>query len=298
MKFAVSASVFSLLVGSAYGFVPAPLRPAITTALSSDFSRLDGNQRDPSQNEIAVMDEMITKMAEAKPYDLPNAVRRAFRVCSSPRFFMRIAERADLAHDDMEKDKLAALATNLAATVEAVVSTTTETLDKRANDVERVVQAASEPGTGEFLVPLTPERIEAMRDALTKLEPSKLDESFLATVDSWVMKSHQDGMDGMVTILQQLLQHYAGLQVSRTRQNTDTPASRLLENLLGADPDVWDVLIRIGLNDGVTTFGLIGEIQRTMETVILGLENGSMAQRIQAEYLKELVTRVEGLQEK
>jgi hypothetical protein len=31
-----------------------------------------------------------------------------------------------------------------------------------------------------------------------------------------------------------------------------------------------------------------------METVILGLENGSMAQRVQAEYLKEMVTRAEG----
>ena len=57
-------------------------------------SGLEGNQRQPTANELSIMDEMITKLAEAKPYELPNAVRRAFRVCSSPRFFMRIAERA------------------------------------------------------------------------------------------------------------------------------------------------------------------------------------------------------------
>ena len=38
---------------------------------------------------------------------------------------------------------------------------------------------------------------------------------------------------------------------------------------------------------------LTREIQRTMEAVVLGLESGSMAQRVQAEYLKELLTRTE-----
>ncbi len=30
--------------------------------------------------------------------------------------------------------------------------------------------------------------------------------------------------------------------------------------------------------------------------MVLGLENGSMAQRVQAEYLRELVTRVEAIE--
>jgi len=247
------------------------------------------------------MDEMISKMAEAKPYDLPNAVKRAFRVCSSPRFFIRIAERADMAKGDVEKDKFAALATNLAATLEAVVSTTEDQLDDRAKEVEGVVKAASEPDSGEFLVPLTTERIEAMRDSLTKVQPSRLDETFLTTVDSWIAKSHQDGMDGMVGILQKLLQQYAGMQVSRARaalqaEALGTPSSDLFEHLLAVDADVWDAEIQKGVNEEVKSTTLVNEIQRTMETVILGLENGSMAQRIQAEYLKELVTRVETFQ--
>lgn len=245
------------------------------------------------------MDEMIRKMSNAKPYELPTAVKRAFRICSSPRFFLRIAELCDLEVDDNEKDKLSALATNLAVTVETVVATTKEQLDERAKDVEAVVKAASEPDSGEFLVPLSPDRVAAMRMSLKSLEPFKLDENFLATVDAWVVKSHQDGMDGMVTILQKLLQQYAGLQVSRARtiqQKANSPASALLENLLASDPDLWEAVIREGLNDGVTGSGLVAEIQRTMETVVLALENGSMAQRIQAEYLKELVTRAEALQ--
>jgi hypothetical protein len=37
-------------------------------------SRIEGNSRQPNAEEIKVMDEMITKLANAKPYDLPNAV--------------------------------------------------------------------------------------------------------------------------------------------------------------------------------------------------------------------------------
>ncbi len=139
------------------------------------------------------MDEMIEKLANAKPYELPNAVRRAFRVVSSPQFFMRIALLSDKAEGE-EKEKLTALASNLVATLEVVVETTEETLDERAKEVEKVLKAAAEPETGDFLVPLLPEQVQAMRKVVEGLEPSSLDEGFLSTVDAFMNKSHQDGM--------------------------------------------------------------------------------------------------------
>lgn len=306
MKFP-SIAILSLISTLSQAFVPIVYSQASisfhgkTTSISLSASRLEGNQSDPNEKDIATMDEMITKMADAKAYELPNAVRRAFRVCSSPRFFIRIAERADMTDDEIEKEKLSVLASNLAATVEAVISTTTDQLDERANDVEDVIKQASEPSSGEFLVPLSEERANAMRNALVNLDRSKLDESFLTTVDSWIVKSHQDGMDGMVTILQKLLQQYAGLQVSRARaiqQTTEEqskPAAELFEKLLFVDTDTWDMEIRRGTLD-VPSSSLLSEITSTMETVVLALENGSMAQRIQAEYLKELMDRVEATQ--
>jgi hypothetical protein len=140
------------------------------------------------------MDEMITKLADAKPYELPNAVRRAFRVVSSPQFFMRIAELTDKATDSEEKEKFAALASNLVATLEVVVETTEETLDERAKEVEAILKAAAEPETGDFLVPLLPQQVQSMRKVVEGLEPSSLDEGFLSTVDAFMNKSHQDGM--------------------------------------------------------------------------------------------------------
>jgi len=270
-------------------------------------SRIEGNQRDPSEDEKKIMDEMITKLADAKPYELPNAVRRAFRVISSPQFFLRIAERTDLAKDETEREKLGALASNLVSTLEAVVETTEETLDERAKEVEEVLKAAAEPETGEFLVPLLPEQVQGMRKVVENLEPSSLDEGFLSTVDAFMMKSHQDGMDGMVEILQKCLQQYSGVSILRARNNMQKSdgepsehkeSAELFEKLLSVDTDQWDVEIRNGVKtEGVTTQSLIGEIQKTMESVVLGLENGSMAQRVQAEFLRELVSRVQAIEE-
>jgi len=157
-------------------------------------SGIEGNQREPSQKEKESMDEMITKLADAKPYELPNAVRSAFRVVSSPQFFLRIAERTDAVTDPDEKEKLAALASNLVSTLNVVVETTEETLDERAKEVERILKAAAEPETGEFLVPLLPEQVQGMRKVVEDLEPSSLDEGFLSTVDAFMNKSHKDGM--------------------------------------------------------------------------------------------------------
>jgi hypothetical protein len=260
-------------------------------------SRLEGNNRPASAQELKIMDEMIDKLAEAKPYDLPNAVQRAFRVISSPQFFMRIASRADETTDKVQQEKLGALAANLVSTLEAVVSTTEDRMDERAKDVENVVKAAAEPDSGEFMVPLLPERVAAMRAALQALDESALDTVFLNTIDAWMMKSHEDGMDLMVGILQKALQMYAGTQIMRARKlaNTKEPSAayQLFEQLLNTDADVWDAEITQGLTEELTAKQLQTEIQRTMETNILSLEAGSMAQQVQAEFLQEMVKRVE-----
>jgi fructose-1-phosphate kinase PfkB-like protein len=47
------------------------------------------------------------------------------------------------------------------------------------------------------------------------------------------------------------------------------------------------------LTEELTAKQLQTEIQRTMETNILSLEAGSMAQQVQAEFLQEMVKRVE-----
>lgn len=253
------------------------------------------------------MDEMIMKLAEAKPYELPTSVQRAFRVISSPRFFVRIAELTDQSTDEVEKEKLIVLASNLASTLEAVVSSAKEKMEEYAKDVETVVKAAAEPDSGEFLVPLLPERINAMRAAMYSLDTVSLEgDTFLSTVDAWMNKSHEDGMDLMVGILQKVLQMYAGRRIGLARSaaisSTDEKSSRgavdlLLDELLQTDADSWDICIRRGVNNGaISSTELIAEIQRNMEMTVLSLESGSMVQRVLAEYLQEMVKRIEAVQ--
>jgi len=220
-----------------------------------------------------------------------------------------------------EREKLSALAENLIATINAVVSTTEDKLDDRAKSVEDVMLAAAEPGTGEFMVPLSRERVDAMRIAMEKLDPDTLDEGFLTTVDAWMNKSQQDGMDGMVGIMQKVLQQYAGIAISRARLELQasvgaavagkgqakadvllaeqeaaglTTAAAFMERLMKVDADSWDgELLGAFQKKEIKPMSITGEVQRTIEAVVLGLENGSMAQRVQAEFLKELVTRIE-----
>jgi|UniRef100_A0A8J9SBK4 hypothetical protein len=289
------------------GTMGSPSRLSTASAFRLDsqppkHSRLEGNLRNPTPEELAVMDEMIHKLADAKLYDLPNAVRRAFRVVSSPPFFLRIAQLSDQAANDTDREKLAVLAANLVTTLETVVETTEEQLDERAQEVERVVKAAAEPDTGEFLVPLLPVRVKAMREQLDKLEESSLDESFLSTVDAWMNKSHQDGMDLMVGILQKVLQLYAGRQVSRAldRQADQgvpvSPAHGVFRKLLETDADAWDTVLAQASRDELAVTHK--HTMKVMESLVLSLETGSMAQRVQAEYLKELANRIESVQTK
>jgi hypothetical protein len=287
-------------------------------------SRIVGNQRAPSAQEIAVIDEMITKLSNAKAYELPNAVSQAIRVISSPQFFMRIAERADRSTDTTEKERLSTLAANLVSTLEAVVSTTEDRLDERAKSLEQIVKAAAEPLTGEFLVPLSQERIGAMRDRLSKMDAADLDEGFLSVVDKWMNKANQDGLQGMVTILQKVLQIYAGTCISRARSQLQANvgaavtgqsqananiavaqqeargqslSSKLMDKLMNMDTDLWDSELRQALTDtDIRPQSFMGEVQRTVEAVVLGLPSGSIAQQVQAEYLRELIARIERIE--
>jgi len=318
---------------------PSPLQ-------SSYFS---GNQNTPSASDMSVLDEMIDKLSKTSPYELPNAVSASLKVVGNPRFFVRIAERADMAETADEKALLSNLANNLATTLAAVVSTAEDKMDDRAEILTSILQSAAETD-GEFLVPLSPQRLAAMRDAMEEVDSAMLDEAFLTTVDAWMNKSSKDGLDGMVAIFQKVLQLYASVALRRGREalcervrkqvagnqgeqseenkvrgrsderqerrdpftcsfvhtcecaclwlsprvwQIDSPAKVTLGRLLAADPDTaWDDMLR-EIREEVTPATLTSELQKVIEGVVLGLQNGSMMQRVQAEYCRELASRIQ-----
>eukprot|EP00957_Ditylum_brightwellii_P118871 9066203-Ditylum_brightwellii.AAC.1 len=94
-------------------------------------------------------------------------------------------------------------------------------------------------------------------------------------------------------------QEQADKVIAKEEEKGLTPAAALLEKLMAMDTDLWDAELRsnITAEGGISPATLMGEVQRTIEGVVLGLENGSMAQRVQAEYLRELVSRIEAIEQ-
>ena len=68
-------------------------------------------------------------------------------------------------------------------------------------NLQTVVGAAADPSSGEFDVPLNAGRRSR---AKTALESVMVDERTLNTLYAWIRKSDENGLDGMVHILQRL----------------------------------------------------------------------------------------------
>ena len=75
-------------------------------------------------------------------------------------------------------------------------------------------------------------------------------------------------------------------------------AEKLLEQLLETDADQWDVILQEAGASKSLAAALLTAVQRTTEQTVLSLDAGSMAQRVQAEYLQEMMKRIEPLAQK
>ncbi|CAM9708755.1 unnamed protein product [Ectocarpus sp. 12 AP-2014] len=267
-------------------------------------------------SDSAGMDTIINDLKEAPDVEvLTLKVSKCVQQVAQPAFFLRLAELAETAEDEEQRVKLENLATQQVTSVlERLVEFAEEKMDDSSSLLQIVVTSAAEKN-GEFLVPLSEERLTALRQSI-RIHRDQLDNNFLATVQAWMEKSSkEEEMQGMVVILQKILQMYASQEIllgsaepSATGEAADadaaapkkrTPAQLLLEEILNMDADKWDgVLAGLsavgrGMTGGVSKDGLLGAIQVAVERVILQQENGSMAQRVQAEFLSELCKRIE-----
>eukprot|EP00622_Pseudochattonella_farcimen_P000343 FR734809.1.p1 GENE.FR734809.1~~FR734809.1.p1 ORF type:complete len:226 (+),score=34.61 FR734809.1:2-679(+) len=216
-------------------------------------------------------------------------------------FFVRIAELSDQAKSEEEKKSLSALAENLVNTLEVIVQRTEERVDSASELLQGILKTAAEED-GEFMVPLSAAKAQATRQAVLD-NKSVMDDSFLSTVNAWMRKcSDDENMQGMVTILQQVLQLYASTMLisdaSITSDVAATSSTELLDKIFVTNPDSWDGLLRESLvGDLAVTSSdlLLAEVQSRIETIVLAQEAGSYAQRVQAEFLRELSARIQSI---
>eukprot|EP00638_Chattonella_subsalsa_P002196 CAMPEP_0117760672 /NCGR_PEP_ID=MMETSP0947-20121206/16779_1 /TAXON_ID=44440 /ORGANISM="Chattonella subsalsa, Strain CCMP2191" /LENGTH=266 /DNA_ID=CAMNT_0005581427 /DNA_START=200 /DNA_END=1000 /DNA_ORIENTATION=- len=244
-------------------------------------------------------DPIIDAMNSASSSELPNLVAKEVKKVASPQFFMAIADKADKASTEEDKEKLNKLANEVTQILEELLKVAENQMDKASKVVEAIVVSAAEKD-GQFLVPLSAERKQAMKQVVEQFS-EELDDNFLSTVSTWMNKAQEDKMDGMVQILQRVLQLYAAnaLQIGvKSVSGTAPESSVFFDDLLDSDPELWTSLVRKGLMEDkrCTPDSLMGAVQVSIEGTVMQQENGSFSQRVQAEFLGELVEIIKAVQ--
>lgn len=244
-----------------------------------------------SLGETAALDELIDSLLGSK--DANDLSRKVAENALSfdQSFWLRLAARADSAQDEEEKERLASLATVVMQIVDAMVKKTDEQLVGSSEVLQRILKAGADENTGEWQVPLQDDKLAAM-EVVMEENSDMIDEAFLSSCFAWMKKVSDDNLDGMVLILQNVLQLYAARELTSSRNGQEEGAEAQLLEILSARESAWTPMIQEKLNSGLISKESFTEaLQRKMETVVLSLASGSYAQRVQAEYLKELETR-------
>lgn len=113
------------------------------------------------------------------------------------------------------------------------------------------------------------------------------DEALLSTAFSWMRKAADDKQDGMIALIQKMLQLYAAKALQHPSKQ-----SSAVDQVIAADEDKWEPLIRQLIKSEQTTEAEFSQdLQKKMEATLLSQTSGSYMQRVQAEYLKEIEAR-------
>ena len=220
-SFTVSASTAAtMLVATAKRTVTpraAKCRVGSAPARRRISMRAGNNTSDPVA-EVANMDSLIDLLIDADEEQLLKLV--AENVLSfDQKMWIRIASRSDAAESQEDKDKIMELAGKCMKIIETMVESTEDTIKVSSKLLQDIVAAAADPATGEFDVPLQADALARMSE---KMEGAEVDERMLNTVYAWIRKSDEDKLDGMVHILQHLLQCYAARELDTGSTALDT----------------------------------------------------------------------------
>jgi hypothetical protein len=236
-----------------------------------------------NMSDVAALDGLINQLlnAHGESDDMLQKVCIENIMAFDQQMWLRMASRIDNVNTDEEKDAIADVMSKCMKIIEATLKKAEETIDRSSEQLQRIIAAAANQTTMEFDVPL---KADALKRMEAEIKNCTVDEGMLNTTYAWIRKSDEDKMDGMVHILQKFLQVYAAGELNKNKAP--------LDELLGcSNTDDWPVVFQKLVNEGYGEVAFTKELQQRMEEVVLGLTNGSYAQRVQAEYLKEVEER-------
>jgi len=235
--------------------------------------------------ETAALDELIDiLLASSSQEQLAQTVAEN-ALSFDQKFWLRLAARTDTADEDAQQ-QLRSLANTVMQIVDAMVQKTDEKLSGSSEMLEQILIAGADEDTGEWSVPLPAERVAAMKDVMVA-NYAAVDEALLSSTFAWMKKASDDKLDGMVYILQTVLQLYASIELAEA-EGTSAALARVLK----APEGEWEGIIReMNASGEISEESFLEEVQKKMETIVLGRSSGSYDQRILAEFLSELQER-------
>ncbi|MEW5306107.1 MAG: hypothetical protein WDW38_003264 [Sanguina aurantia] len=249
----------------------------------------DGSSSDPSRSlkETAALDDLIERLLAARSQQQIAKTVAENIFSFDAKFWMRVATRNDTAANGAEREALGNMADTVMVLVREMVKSSEAQLQGSSKILQDILSSAADE-KGEWFLPLTVQQVNQIRAALDRHADS-LDEALLSNAFAWIRKSGEDRFDGMVGLIQKVLQLYAGRALQGKEQKG---TEGLLNQVLFAEEAQWAPLIRTSAAAGdISEASLMEALQKRMEGTVLGLQSGSYAQRVQAEYLKEVEAR-------
>ena len=285
---------------------------------------MNNEESNSNRNDVSTDDALMQSLVDCPKEQLDNFALNHYKILSLTEFYMRFADYIlKTIPKKEEQDKAADKATYVWNEIQKVAKMAEDKMELSKELVTKVVSSAAD-ANGDFLVPLAKENMDNLKNTICE-NLEDCDEAFLTTLNSWMTKTREEvgkieeqrakmieqgskpekeldnNMSGMVEILAKVFQTYAGqnLLKSDLEKFRKTPARPLLLQLLDSDADEWNNLIFQNLKSEpiCAPDDLVDEIAALIEGVVLGQPEGSMTQRVQAEYLRELLNRVSPYQQ-
>lgn len=237
------------------------------------------------------MDELIDMLLSAKTEQELSRVVAENIFSFDPKFWLRVATRNDSIQDPEQKERLRTVADSVMLLVDTMVKQTEQQLNDSAAVLQDILKAAADQ-KGEWYLPLDAAQVASVRAALDK-HSDRLDEALLSNCFAWMKKCQDDRMDTMVTLLQKVLQLYAAKALKGPES---AGPEGVLNEVVFAEEKDWDAIISKSAEGGeVAEAAFMEALQKKMEITVLGMQSGSYAQRVQAEYLKEIEARAKSV---
>eukprot|EP00884_Botryococcus_braunii_P003527 jgi/Botrbrau1/13175/Bobra.242_1s0011.2 len=155
-----------------------------------------GDSLAASLAETAALDQLIDLLLSAKSKKELEKMVAENLLSFDQKFWVRLATRNDTAEQG-DKARLSSLANTVMHTIEGIIKKTGEQLSESGRILQEILAAGADEN-GEWLLPLLPEQIQRMRQAIND-RADLLDEALLSNAFAWMRKASDDAQTGALS---------------------------------------------------------------------------------------------------